>query len=366
MNSHEQTIIHDVVAADAALPAAPTDVRLPDLVGLLPDRKISWLERFLGPEIYRILRGVFKNPLSISGLILIGFFMLIALFAPLICPNPNPINPYQIPRDGFSSTPKPPGTEWKRLPPPIPFWMNLTGQTKWTHLMGTASGGWDIFYGVIWGTRTAIKVGVIIVGLCMIMGILIGTISAFYGGWLDEVLMRITEIFMAFPFIMAALTLSAILAPIIGKGIWAPSIALIVFGWMGYARLIRGDILSVREREYIMAARVVGVKDGSIMLRHIIPNAIYPTLVVASMDIGSIVISFAALSFLGIGTEVGYADWGQLISFARNWIPSLADYWYIVIYPGVALILFTLGWNLMGDALRDIMDPRMRGRGGTE
>jgi peptide/nickel transport system permease protein len=100
------------------------------------------------------------------------------------------------------------------------------------------------------------------------------------------------------------------------------------------------------------------------MFKHIIPNAIYPTLVVASLDIGTIVVSFAALSFLGIGTEIGYADWGQLVSFARDWIPQLSKYWWILIYPGMALVLFVLGWNLVGDALRDIMDPRMRGRGG--
>jgi peptide/nickel transport system permease protein len=208
-----------------------------------------------------------------------------------------------------------------------------------------------------------LKVGVLIEIITLFIGVLVGSLSAFYGGWLDEVLMRITEIFLAFPFIMAALTLSAILTPIIGKGIWPPMLALTVFGWMGYARLVRGDILSVRERDYVTAARVIGSKDSRILLRHIIPNSIYPTLVLASMDIGSLVINFAALSFLGIGTEVGYADWGQLISFARNWIPSLSTYWYIVVYPGVALILFVLGWNLVGDALRDIMDPRMRGRG---
>jgi peptide/nickel transport system permease protein len=137
----------------------------------------------------------------------------------------------------------------------------------------------------------------------------------------------------------------------------------VAFGWMTYARIIRGDILSVRERDYIMAARVIGVKDRRIIFRHIIPNAIYPTMILASLNIGADVISFAALSFLGIGTEVGYADWGQLIAFARNWIPSLATYWHIVVFPGLALALFTLGWNLVGDALRDIMDPRMRGRG---
>ncbi len=353
-------------------PIIPTPQQLPAeivrLAGELPERQITWLERTIGPEFYRIYKGIFKNPLSIAGLILIALFFVVAAATPLIAPRPinsrgNLFMISQIPRDGFSGVPKPPGTLWEKTAPPQAFWMKLFGITQWTHPFGTASGQWDIFYGVIWGTRTAIFVGVLVVGFCVVIGILIGSISSYYGGWVDEVLMRITEVFMAFPFIMAALTLSAILSPRIGKGIWAPVIALVTFGWMGYARLIRGDILSVREREYVMAAKVVGVKDMRILVRHIIPNAVYPSLVVASMDIGSLVISFAALSFLGIGTEVGYPDWGQLISFARNWIPSLSIYWYIVVFPGIALLLFTLGWNLMGDALRDIMDPRMRGRG---
>jgi peptide/nickel transport system permease protein len=342
----------------------PETPRLPGVSELLPERRVGWLERAIGPEFYRILRAIFRNPLSIVGLTLISLFMLVAILAPVIAPAPNARNPYQIPRDGFSSSPKPPGTVWAVRPPQLPFWYQpIMGTNKWIHIMGTASGQWDIFYGVIWGARTAIKVGVIIEGIALLIGILVGSISSYYGGWVDEILMRITEIFLAFPFIMAALTLSAVLTPVIGKGIWPPTIALVAFGWMSYARLIRGDILSVREREYIMAARVVGVRDNRILWKHIVPNAIYPTLVLASLDIGTIVISFAALSFLGIGTEVGYADWGQLISFARNWIPVLAQYWYIVVFPGAALLLFVLGWNLAGDALRDIMDPRMRGTG---
>jgi peptide/nickel transport system permease protein len=330
----------------------------------LPQRKVGRLEKLIGPEFYRIFRGILTNPLSILGVGLITFFIIVALAAPLIAPPTNPLDPYMIPRDGFLQNPLPPGTVWTFLPPALPFWYKaVTGSDHWVHIFGTASGAWDIFYGVIWGTRTALKVGVLIEGLTLLIGILIGSVSAFYGGWIDTVLMRITEVFMAFPYIMAALTLSAILTPIIGKGIWPATIAITAFGWMSYARLIRGDILSVRERDYIVAARVVGAKDNRILFRHIIPNAIYPTLVLASMDIGSVVINFAALSFLGIGTETGYADWGQLVSFAHNWIPSLATYWYMVVFPGLALILFVLGWNLVGDALRDIMDPRMRGRG---
>ena len=139
-------------------------------------------------------------------------------------------------------------------------------------------------------------------------------------------------------------------------------IALVTFGWMGYARVIRGDILSTKERDYVMAARVIGVKDSRILFRHILPNAIFPTLVLASLAIGDVVLSFAALSFLGIGTDVGYADWGQVLSFARNWIISLDEYWYIIVWPGLTLVLFVMGWNLVGDALRDVLDPRMRGK----
>ncbi len=340
-----------------------TPEKLASYLDTLPERKITRLERVLGPEIYRILRGIVTNPLSIAGTSLITFFILIALLAPVLAPPTNARDSYIVPRDGFSPTPKPPMTVWKTRPPEIPGWFSLVGLEEWLHFFGTTGGQWDLYYGVVWGTRTALKVGLIVEGFCLMIGILVGSLSSFYGGWVDEVMMRITEIFMAFPYLMAALTLSAILTPVIGKGIWPPLIAMVSFGWMGYARIIRGDILSVRERDYVLAARVIGVKDRRIILKHVIPNAVYPTLILASMNIGADVISFAALSFLGIGTELGYADWGQMISFARNWIPSLAQYWYIVVFPGLALALFTLGWNLVGDALRDIMDPRLRGRG---
>ena len=331
-----------------------------------PVRQVGWLESTLGPEWYRILRGVLTNPLSVIGLALILMFVVVGVFAAEIAPPVNPRDPYSIPRDGFSTTPRPPGTEWALRQPPLPFWWQPVMHTnQWIHIMGTSSGQWDIFYGIIWGARTALKVGVLIEGIALVTGILVGSLSAYYGGWFDEILMRITDVFLAFPFILAALTLSAILTPILGKGIWPATIALVAFGWMSYARVIRGDILAVRERDFVTAARVIGAKDSRILFRHIIPNAIYPTLILGSLDIGTIVIAFAALSFLGIGTEVGYADWGQLISFAENWIPTLATYWYIVVFPGLALILFVLGWNLVGDALRDIMDPRMRGRGGA-
>jgi peptide/nickel transport system permease protein len=325
-------------------------------------RKIGRLERFLGPENYRIIRGLLTTPTSIAGFIIIALFLLTAILAPVIAPPKSVRDPYKIPRDGFSPDPKPPMTEWKRNPPPLPVWWETIMKTdQWVHLMGTASGQWDIFYGVIWGTRTALWTGVLITAATVIIGVLIGSVSAYYGGVLDNVLMRIVDIFLTLPFILAALILAAVLTPKLGRSVMPAVIALIAFGWMGYSRIVRGDILSVRERDYVLAARVIGVKDRRILTKHILPNAIFPTLVLASLDVGGFVLSFAALSFLGIGTEIGYADWGQLLSFARSWITNLNDYWYIVFWPGIALVLFVLGWNLVGDALRDVLDPKMRG-----
>ncbi|HEX8992509.1 MAG TPA: ABC transporter permease [Anaerolineales bacterium] len=332
----------------------------PEVVNL---RQIGRLERALGPENYRILTGLLKTPASITGFVLIALFIFIAVAAPLIAPPVNPSDPYKIPRDGFSSTPRPMGSVWNRNQPPLPFWWKpLTGTDKWTHVLGVSTGQYDIFYSIIWGTRTAFETGILVVVATLIIGVFIGSIAAYYGGWVDNVLMRIVDIMLTLPFILAALILAAIITPKVGKSVWPAVIALIVFGWMTYARIVRSDILTVKERDYVMAARVIGVKDSRILFRHILPNAIFPTMVLASLGIGDVVLSFAALSFLGIGTEIGYADWGQMLSFARNWITSLSTYWYIVVWPGLTLVLFVMGWNLVGDALRDVLDPRLRGK----
>jgi peptide/nickel transport system permease protein len=323
--------------------------------------ELTGLRKLVGPEWYRLLHGVVTNPLSVAGLFIVTFFILMATFAPVLAPPVGIRDPYLIPRDGYGPEPKAPGTVWEKNVPAVPFWYEaITGKDQWVHLMGTASGQFDIWYGVVWGSRTALFAGVVVTFTTVAIGLIVGSISAFYGGWVDDVLQRITEVFMAFPFLLAALMLASILVPKFGRSIWPPTIALIVFGWTRYARVVRGDILSAKERDYIMAGRVLGTKDGRLIMRHILPNVIYPILVLASFRLGDAVLSFAALSFLGVGTELGYADWGQIISFARDWILSLDTHWYIILYPGAALIIFGLGWNLIGDALRDILDPRMR------
>ncbi len=316
-----------------------------------------------------IPRQLLSNPLSVTGFIILAVFAFVAIFAPILAPPlANARDEMKIPRDGFGTVPQPPGTVWRLNAPPLPFWYTpLTGKTQWVHIFGVASGGWDIYYGVIWGTRTAFVTGIVITFFVVLIGVVVGTTSAFYSGKVDLVLQRITEVFMAFPFFIAAMTAATLLSPLMGAkagiggaGLLTASIAVIIFGWMGYSRLIRGDILSVRERDYVMAARAVGARDRTIMAKHIVPNAIFPTLVLASLDIGTYVVVFAALSFLGLGAETGYADWGQLISFSRNWITTLDKYWYIVFFPSFALVMFVLAWNLVGDAVRDVMDPRSR------
>jgi peptide/nickel transport system permease protein len=361
-NDPAEPVMPPISPVSPEVPVVPTFTPGELLPETISDRQIGWLERTLGPDNYRVVKGLSTTPASVIGFSLIVLFAIIALAAPILVP-PVSRDPYKIPRDGFSPDPRPPMSEWKKSTPDLPFWYEpIMGTDKWVHIMGTASGQYDIFYGVIWGIRTAFKTGLIIVFTTLMVGVIVGSVSAYYGGLVDNILMRIVDIFLTLPFIMAALIMAAVLTPKIGRSIVPTMIALITFGWMGYARLIRGDILSVRERDYVLAAKVIGVKDRNILLRHIIPNAIFPTLVWGSLGIGDVVLSFAALSFLGVGTDVGYADWGQLLSFARNWITNLSTYWYIVVFPGLALVLFVLGWNLLGDALRDVLDPKMRGK----
>ncbi len=317
--------------------ATNLDITLPSPVVLRRQSKLpAWL------------RALFKNPVSIAGIVLISFFALVAIFAPVIVSTVEPTvaqqvdpdNPFATPRDGYESQPKPPSA---------------------AHIFGTTEGQFDIFYGVVWGTRTAFMVGILITGSTLLVGIAVGLVSAYYGGLVDESMQRVVEFFLAFPFLMAAITMSAVLGPKVHNGILTGMIALAAFGWPSYARYVRGDVLAVKERDYVLAARAVGVRDLRMLIRHILPNAIYSVLVVASLDIGTYVLSFAALSFLGVGAEMGYADWGQMLSLARNWIPNLANYWWILVYPGIALVLYVLAWNLVGDAFRDALDPKMRG-----
>jgi len=289
-----------------------------------------------------LLHQLRRNPLSIVGITIMLIFVVIAILAPVLAPPPKGyIDPYQIPRYGYSPTPRPPSSE---------------------HLFGLTEGQYDIFYGVIWGTRSAFKVGLIVIGSVLVIGIMLGSLAGYFGGIVDEIIMRITDVFMAFPALILAMAITVALGPSLNSVM----LALITVSWPVYARLIRGDILSVREEDYVEAAKGMGASHLRIITRHILPNSIYPAMVMASLDIGAVVLSAAALSFLGLGAPEGYADWGQMVQFARNWIVGPPNnplaYWYTVTIPGLFILFFVLGWNLLGDAFRDILDPRLSKR----
>jgi peptide/nickel transport system permease protein len=286
------------------------------------------------------LRRFLRNPLSVIGLALLLFFGLVALMAPVLAP-PKSADPFKIPHTGWKIEPSPPSPE---------------------HPLGTMEQQYDMLYGLIWGTRSAFRIGVLVVAANLLIGIVLGSIAGYFGGIVDEVLMRITDIFYAIPFLVMAMAL--VIA--IGRGLKAIIIVLIILEWPSYTRVLRSDILVLREKDFIQAARACGASHLRIIARHILPNAMYSVLILASMNIGITIISAAALSFLGLGSETGYADWGQIISMSRNRITGAPGnpfaYWYTVFIPGFVISLFVLGWNLLGDAVRDVFDPRMRRR----
>ena len=284
------------------------------------------------------IRQFFKNPLGIIGFVLILFWVVVALFAPVIAPPEENSDPYMIQRTGFSSLPVPPSDEAP---------------------MGLTSGGYNIFYGIVWGSRTAFRVGIIVVSATLMIGIILGGVGSFIGGVVDNLIMRLTDLVMSFPFLIAVIIMSIVL----GKGIDKLILALILFGWRNYARVMRSEVLSVKERDFVSAAYSLGMNRIRIFLVHIVPNSIFSVFVLASLDIGTMVLISASLSFIGVGAEPGYADWGQMINFSRNWllgtIGNPVQYWYTYLFPSLAIFSFVMGWTLLGDTLRDVLDPKM-------
>jgi len=280
-------------------------------------------------NIYRLK----KNPLSLLGIGMIFFFIVQAIFAPLLAP-PNRPDPFRVPTF-FSTEPMPPSTE---------------------HPFGTTGppGYYDVFYAVIWGTRISLRISFTVIISALIVGISLGGVAGLYGGKIEEVLMRITDIFLALPGLLLAMAIAAVL----GRNIYNLINALIVVWWPVYARVIRAEILRVKSETFVEAARANGCSTGRIILRHILPNVIFPILIVASLDMGRVVLMAASLSFLGLGAQPGTAEWGLIISEGRNWM--LRGMWWTTFFPGIAIFAFVLGWNFIGDAFRDILDPRVR------
>ncbi len=290
-------------------------------------------------ELRYTLYRIFRNPTAVMGFTLLFGFLLVAIFAPWLAPPKNMDKPYKMPRSGYGVTPKPPSEK---------------------HIFGTTSGQYDIYYGAVWGTRTAFKIGIFVISTALVIGVTLGTLAGYYGGFVDELIMRFVDVVFAIPFLVLAMAIVVAF----GRGLENVMIAIAAVAWRNYVRVIRSGILTVREQDFVHAARVMGVSDFKIMIRHIIPNAIYPVMVIAFMECGSVVLTAAFMGFLGLGAPKGYADWGQMVAMARNYIVGPPDdplrYWYTIVIPGGCIILFVLAWNLIGDALRDAFDPKLR------
>lgn len=310
-----------------------------------------------------------RNPLALAGLALVIAFVVMAVLAPVITDLPRSCvrdlglsapNQYDY-RDPTKAV------FWRAIvmPPKTCFSMTRVGfgtqprnAEQSGTLLGTTSGGYDIFYGLVWGTRTAFKVGLIVVGIAFAIGVLLGSLSGYIGGVFDNIVMRFTDIMISLPSLVVAM----VVVMVLGKSIENIMLAIAITAWPSYARLMRGEVLHIKEEEYVTSARALGRRWFGIIGRHVLPNALGPIVIVASLDIGSVVLTAAALSFLGLGAEVGYADWGQMISFGRDWILGPPGqpfyYWYVSFWPGLVILVFVLGWNLLGDAFRDVLDPR--------
>jgi peptide/nickel transport system permease protein len=268
---------------------------------------------------------ILREPLNVLALTLIAVFALGALFAPFIAP-------YDPLAQELS----------ERLEPPSA-----------AHWLGTDQLGRDIASRLLYGSRISLVIGVVVVALAGAFGTIVGLVAGYAGGLADEALMRLTEVFLAFPPLILAMAIAGALGPSLTNAI----IAIAAVTWAVYARLARGQVLSLRRREYVEAARSIGASRTRILLRHLLPNAVAPLLVQASFDMGSAIISAAGLSFIGFGAQPPTPEWGVMISEGRNFISTQP---WLSLFPGLAILLAVGAFNLLGDGLRDILDPRLR------
>ncbi|HYM68277.1 MAG TPA: nickel transporter permease [bacterium] len=272
--------------------------------------------------VWRMLR---RSPLTLSGTIVIVFFAVIAFLAPwLVLQNP-------IAQD-----------LGQRLAPPTLH-----------HPFGTDSLGRDVYSRVVYGARISVVSGIAVVTAAITFGTAAGTLAGWRGAWWDETLMRVTDMFLAFPSLVLALAISAILGPSLTNAL----IAIAVTSWPPYGRLARAQVLSLRSRDYVEAARAEGATDVKIIFRHLIPNAIAPLLVQATLDVGNIILISAGLSFIGFGAQPPTPEWGLMVSGGRSF---LMEQWWIATFPAIAILFLVLGFNLVGDGIRDVLDPRLR------
>ena len=269
-----------------------------------------------------------RNKLSLFALIILVILVLGAIFAPYIVPYPE---------DVYDAV----HTNEQLLPPSAEHWM------------GTDELGRDIFSRVVYGARISLTAALAAVGLSLLIGIPLGAIAGSFGGWVDNVIMRITDVFLSFPPLLLAIAMVALLGSSLNNAV----LAIALSWWPWYTRLIRGQAISVKERKFVQAAETIGTSRARIIFKHIIPNCISPVIVQASMDIGGVILTVASLSFLGLGAQLPTPEWGLMISTGRRFFP---DSWWYCIFPGIAIFITVLCFNLLGDAIREILDPKTR------
>jgi peptide/nickel transport system permease protein len=284
------------------------------------------------PPIQRSTRrrqftNALRQPAIGIGAVVMLIFLLAALLAPLLAP-------YQPLGQNISAGLKPPSAE---------------------HLFGTDKLGRDIFSRILYGARISLFVGVAVVLISGAVGTLLGVLAGYLGGWADETLMRITDIFFAFPALILAMAIAGALGPSLQNAL----IAISAVTWPVYARLLRGQVLALKEREFVLAARTVGVPEWQIIVRHLLPNMLAPLLVQGSFDMGGAITAVAGLSFIGFGAQPPTPEWGVMISDSRTY---MATAWWMGTFPALAIMLVVGSFNLLGDGLRDLLDPRLRGR----
>ncbi len=271
------------------------------------------------------LHLIWNNPLMVVGLAVVCTLFMMAFFAPLLSPHdPFKINPPQ------------------RLKPPSA-----------TYLLGTDVAGRDIFSRIVYGSRITLQIGITVIALALLIGYVFGIMAGFFGGAVDELFMRITDIFMSFPYLVLAMGLTVALGPSIQNAM----LAMAVVWWPTYARLVRSEVLKLRGRAFIYASKGLGATHFFIILRHILPNSWIPVIVQSSLDFGRVIMYAASLSFIGLGAQPPTPEWGAMISDGRAFLEQA---WWYPTFPGLAIMVTILGFNLMGDGLRDILDPRLR------
>jgi len=283
------------------------------------------------------LRRLFHHRSAIVGMVILGFLLILAIFAKQIAPY----DPVQILRDVD-----------RREGPCI----HLLGcpKDRPQHIFGIDGNSRDLLSRVIYGSRLSLQVGLSTVSFAIIIGGIIGAIAGFVGGWIDDTLMRIMDVLMAFPSLLLAIAIVSFL----GTGLINALLAIGIVSIPRFARLVRSTVISVKELEYVTAARSIGAKQGRILFGHIIPNSLTPLIVQATLGIATAILDAAALSFLGLGAEPPRPEWGLMLGEEKN---SIFNAPHLVFFPGIAIMLTVLGFNLLGDGLRDALDPRLRG-----